>query len=85
MRAVYATATTTVALPTGIAVSVQAGTHWSAEDPVVRAHPELFSDDPRHGMLFSRPLAPGDYPGADESPVEQATAGPGEKRTTRRG
>jgi hypothetical protein len=85
MRAVFAKSTTSVPLPDGGMVSVMAGTHWSAEDPVVRTHPDLFSDDPRHGMLFSRPLAPNDYPGADESPVEQATAGPGEKRATRRG
>jgi hypothetical protein len=79
MKPMFAKATTTVPLPTGIVVAVQEGTHWSDEDPIVRSHPELFSDDPRFGMLFSRPLAPDDYP------VEEATAVPGEKRSVRRG
>jgi hypothetical protein len=80
MKAVFAKVTTAVALPSGATVRIQAGSHWSDGDPVVQAHPELFSDDPRHGMFFSRPLEPGDYP-----PVEQATAAPGEKRNVRRG
>ena len=80
MKAVYARTTTTVASPSGATTFVQEGTHWSDEDPLVQANPDLFSDDPRHGMLFSRPLLPEDYP-----PVEQATAVPGEKRNARRG
>ena len=84
MKPVFATATTTVALPTGQVVTVMEGTHWSAEDPIVVAHPDLFSDDARYGMLFTQPLSPDDYPGAGE--IEQATAAPGERRGgTRRG
>lgn len=88
MKAVYARVTTTLPTPNGIMVSVQEGTHWSDEDPVVRAHPDAFSDDPRHGMLFSHPLSPGDYPGAEEPPlparIEHATATPGDLRNVRR-
>lgn len=79
MNAVYAKSTASVALPDGAVVGVQEGSHWSADDPIVQAHPDLFSDDARFGMLFSRPLQPDDYP-----PVEQATAAPGERRNTTR-
>jgi hypothetical protein len=79
VKAVYAKATVSVAMQ-GVPVQVREGTHWSDEDPIVKANPDLFSDDPRYGMLFSRPLQPEDYP-----PVEQATAAPGERRNTRRG
>jgi hypothetical protein len=43
--------------------------------------PEAFSTDPRYGVQWSG------TPPAElaEPPVEQATAGPGEKRATRRG
>jgi hypothetical protein len=89
MRVVFATATTTVALSSGISVSVNEGSHWSDEDAVVRSHPDLFSADPRYGMLFSRPLQPEDYPGAEVTvrprSVEQTTARPGERRDVRRG
>lgn len=47
---------------------------WNAEDPFVRAHPEHFA---------SRPLRIFGAAGLDVD-VEQATAAPGEKRTTRR-
>lgn len=88
MRVVYARATTSIGLPSGGMVSVMEGTHWSADDPIVVAHPELFSTDARYGMLFSQPLRPEDYPGADtdEPPqVERATAIPGDRRNVRRG
>jgi hypothetical protein len=78
MKPMFAKATVSVAME-GVPVLVREGTHWSDEDPVVRAYPQLFSDDPRFGMLFSRPLQPEDYP-----PVETATAVPGERRNTRR-
>ena len=54
------------------------GQHWPADDPVVRDHPGLFSDDPRYGLAASVPVPERDLP------VEQATAAPGEKRTIRR-
>jgi hypothetical protein len=79
MEVVYAVTTIRVGLPNGTFGVVQKGTHWPADDPVVRGHPEAFSTDPRYGLNFSQ--QPDGY---DEPPVEQATAGPGEQRTTRR-
>lgn len=73
MKVVYATSTASVTMPGGWPLLVRKGSHWSADDPVVRQQPSLFSDDPRYGMSYSSPE------------VEQATAGPGEVRATRRG
>lgn len=80
MKIVYATATTSVTLDGGGSGLVEKGTHWSADDPIVRRHPDLFSEDPRYGLRFS--VEPDGY---DDPPVEQATAAPGEKRNARRG
>jgi hypothetical protein len=89
MTPVFARASSTVALPHGGVVAVMEGTHWSEDDPIVKAHPELFSHDARYGALFSRPLEPEDYPGAEvpesRSTVEQATATPGDLRNINRG
>jgi hypothetical protein len=63
----------------GVAGIVHKGSHWPADDPVVAAHPEAFSPDPRYGLQFSQ-----QPPGWDDPPVEQVTAAPGEKRATRR-
>jgi hypothetical protein len=78
MKAVFARDTAVVSSPEGSQQLVRFGEHWPADDPVVLANPALFSDDPRYGMTSSRPLP------MDEGPVEQVTAGPGEKRATRR-
>lgn len=83
MKVVFATGTSSVSTPNGGLILVMEGTHWSADDAVVRAHPDLFSDDPRHGMLFSHPLSESDYPGG-QPPVEQATAVPGDRRNVQR-
>lgn len=45
---------------------------WDADDPFVVEHPEFFSDAPQIEPRRSVPV------------VEQATAAPGEKRTTAR-
>lgn len=79
MKIVYATGTRHVG-PTGV---VRKGSHWPADDPIVLAHPDLFSDDPRYGLSYSVTPEGFDDP-APEPPVEQATAAPGEKRQTRR-
>lgn len=79
IRVVFATDTAALPLPSGASVVVHRGQHWSADDPVVKAHPGLFSDDPRYGLTYSVPP-----PEMAEAPVEQATAAPGEKRATRR-
>jgi hypothetical protein len=53
MRIVYAKATTMVAFTNGRSEMVGAGTHWPANDPLVRSHPDLFSDDPRFGLSYT--------------------------------
>ena len=80
MDVVYAMYSAQVAAPDGGRWNVQGGQHWPADDPVVKANPAMFSPDPRYGVTFS--AAP---PELAEPPVEQATAGPGEKRNVRRG
>ena len=82
MKIVYATADASVTDPTsGTPGMVRKGTHWSADDPVVAAHPDLFDEDPRWGLAYS--VEPPGF--RDEPPVEQATAAPGERRNVRRG
>lgn len=51
---------------------VQRGSAWAADDPVVKAHPDLFTAEA--GANVHRSV-----------PVEQATRAPGERRATRRG
>lgn len=88
MKIVYACGSERVALPGGGSALVPKGSHWSADDPVVRARPDLFSTDPRFGLLYSiEPEGYGAPVGAvsADAPVEQATAAPGEKRQVRRG
>lgn len=75
---VYAVGTDFVNLPGGGRTRVAKGTHWPATDPAVRARPELFSDDPRWGLLYT--VEPDGY----DAPVEAASAAPGEKRSVRR-
>ena len=48
MKVVYATGT----FYSGASL-VRGGEHWPADDPVVRANPGSFSDDPRWGLKFS--------------------------------
>lgn len=61
----YAAATTSVNHG-GIVVRLVAGDPWWADDPFVRARPELFNDRP--AVIYG------------QRPVEQASAAPGEKR-----
>jgi hypothetical protein len=79
MEIVYATTTSMVVTPGGGQVRVDKGSHWPATDPVVVAHPSLFSADARYGLNFST------EPEGYGAPVEQATAAPGERRNVRRG
>jgi len=74
VNVVFATVTATVSLPDGSNAVVREGSHWPADDPVVRLQPSLFSTDPHHGISYSTP------PLEDEAPLETATARPGEKR-----
>ncbi len=75
LEVVYARGGAQVTTADGGRFTVQGGQHWPADDPVVRARPDLFSTDPRYGMAFSTPP-----PEMSEPPVEQATSAPGEKR-----
>lgn len=71
----YATATCSAATADGMTVQMREGDVWDADDPFVVARPEFFSAFP-----------PGpNFPRRTQLPVEQATAGPGERRTARRG
>lgn len=56
----------------GLTLRLNPGDPWDATDPFVRARPDLFSDVP---AVVNRTSVR----------VEQATAAPGERRTTRRG
>jgi len=75
---VYAIADVNVTLPGRGTGRIQKGQHFPADDPFVRSRPELFSSDPRYGMLYT--VEPDDY----DAPVETATAAPGERRSVRR-
>lgn len=83
MKLVFANTTTTITTPGGVHVLIRWGEHWPASDPVVKSHPNLFTDDPTPGLRISAPIE--ETNGTPGKPVEQATAAPGEKRTTRRG
>ena len=82
MDVVFAKYVTVVTTADGAQVRVEFGSHWPADDPVVQARPDAFSPDPRYGVQWY-----GDPPAEmAEPPVEQATAGPGERRgAVRRG
>jgi len=81
MDVVYAKYGGQVQTPDGGRWNVQGGQHWPTDDPVVLAAPGMFTTDARYGVSFSAPPAE-----MAEPPVEQATAGPGEKRAAvRRG
>lgn len=62
-------------------IRVSRGEIWDDDDPIVRQHPQHFTDDPyTHGLLRHS----GTPPTRNESAaaVETATATPGEKRRT---
>jgi hypothetical protein len=85
-KIVYARREEDVHTQYGGLLTVPLGSHWDAEDPLVRARPDLFSEDPSTGLASShavqRPPQVFVGPGSE---VEEATANPGEKRQTRRG
>ncbi len=58
----------------GRGLTVVAGEAWDASDPLVKERPDLFDAEPR-AVRTTR---------TDSGVVEQATARPGEKRSTRR-
>jgi hypothetical protein len=72
----FANMTGAVGDPTrpGIKVRLIDGSAWDADDPFVRARPDLFTDEPAtvHSTRGKRPVR--------GPQVEQATAAPGELR-----
>lgn len=83
MEVVYAQGTDKVLLKSGQVAHVRKGQHWPATDQVVTARPDLFTDDPRYGLVYTE--APTGYDTQlNEIPVETASAAPGERRNTRR-
>lgn len=82
MDVVFAQATEQVPLRSGRVAQVRKGQHWPKSDPVVRARPELFTEDPRFGLVYTE--APPGFD-AELNEVEMATANPGERRSVRRG
>lgn len=60
----------------GQRIRVKPGEVWAADDPLVAQYPQAFTDQPR-GMRVTTSAS-------GWAEVEQATATPGEKRTTRR-
>lgn len=60
--------------------TVKAGSYWWADCPMVRDNPGLFADAPPEHAILPRNWKPS----YTERPVEQATAAPGEKRSTKR-
>lgn len=81
MEIVYAKDTAQIPTKECGLVLVRQGEHWPASDPVVRAAPHLFTDDPRFGLRWSGDMPPE----MNDAPAETATAAPGEKRSVRRG
>lgn len=79
IRVVFAKDTASFPMPHGGHLTVRKGSHWSADDPIVEQHPDLFTTDARYGLSYTVPP-----PELAEAPVEQATAVPGERRNTRR-
>lgn len=79
IECVYATGDFPAVSQIGQRLMVRKGTHWPADDPIVRDHPECFSPDPRYGLQYSA-----EPEGWNEPPVETATAAPGERRQVRR-
>jgi hypothetical protein len=81
MDVVYAQGSGQVPLRSGAVAQVRKGQHWPTTDQVVKLRPDLFTTDPRYGLVYTE--AP---PGLDGelNEVEAATAAPGEKRSVRR-
>jgi hypothetical protein len=81
MDVVYAQGNGHVPLKSGQVANVRKGQHWPATDQVVLLRPDLFTDDPRYGLVYTE--APPGHDG-ELNEVETATANPGEKRSVRR-
>lgn len=83
MDIVYAQSTERVPLRSGAVAQVHKGQHWPATDQVVKQRPDLFTSDPRFGLIYTE-APPGYDAELNELDVEEATAVPGERRSVRR-
>lgn len=83
MEIVYAQSTDKVPLRSGATAQVLKGQHWPASDQVVRQRPDLFTSDPRYGLVYTE-APPGYDAELNELEFEEATAVPGERRSVRR-
>lgn len=73
---VFALSTCSTADPaTGLIVRIVEGEPWAAQDPFVKARPDLFGAQPER-IRRTVPFQP---------VIEQASKAPGEKRATKRG
>jgi hypothetical protein len=61
----------------GTLVNITAGEAWDADDLVVRTKPDLFSDDPPFVRRYEGGLV-------QSFVVEEASAAPGQRRSTKR-
>ena len=50
---VFAKQTVSLLTPDGVPVGVRMGSHWLADDPVVLARPDVFTEDCRYGLAYS--------------------------------
>lgn len=82
MDVVFAQGDGQVPLLSGQVAQVRKGQHWPSTDQVVKLRPDLFTSDPRFGLLYTE--APPGFD-AELNEVEEATAVPGEKRSVKRG
>lgn len=74
MKLAYPNANCSAADSEGVTYPLRENEPWDANDPLVLAHPDLFSDEPTRVMrTVHAPV------------VEQATRAPGEQRNIRRG
>jgi hypothetical protein len=80
MDHVFAITSTVIGSPQGT-VRIHEGEAWASDDPIVAANPSLFGEKPT--KLRRTTQAPAWVP-QEEAPVEEATAAPAEKRTTKR-
>jgi hypothetical protein len=65
----------------GHRLHIPRGSAWDATDPLVEAHPGLFSADDR---FVNRTVPRREAAAADEPAVERATRAPGERTQARR-
>lgn len=77
LNVVFATETVLATHPrTGVPVTIVAGGHWPADDPIVEAYPKFFADDPRYGLYASDPIGEDGYPvrpgASEEEPTDDA-------------